>query len=208
MNLLTTLQNRVMGPHEIINYSAEIRSTTPDQIIKSEPFIGFKVLCRDSNAQIVDPKSRILQIERNLGFLKGSGCFLRETNVQMPDGFWVITMPVPRRFLNQQINNLLSVLITLKQQFGILCQNMFEINVSGRCGIMNVEQCLSRLSIPSRYTSSLIVPDNAPYKYGNVIWINDSYMCLRTKWRFGESSIQNRYEDLIVLSQLISSIYS
>lgn len=207
MSIVQQLQSRVIGPTEVVHYSSIIRQVYPDAALQIEPFIGFKVLCRDNNASLIDPRNRLAQIDANLGFLRGTGCIIRETSLQMTDGFWVITLPVPRSQVNVQINNLLKVLSILERAFGIVSQNMFEINVSGRCFETETERCLSGLMIPPRYLGSLLVPDNTPYKHGTVIRINDTYMCLRTRWKLSNSSVQNSYEDLVVLSQIISSIY-
>jgi len=207
MTAVQQLQSKVIGPSDVINYSSVIRQSYPTGAIQVEPFIGFKVLCHDRNATITNPRERLAQIDSNLGFLRGTGCIIRETNIQMPDGLWVITLPVPRSQANTQINNLLNVLMVLERSFGIVSQNMYEINVSGRCFESGTERCLGGLMIPPRYLGSILVPDNTPYKYGSVVRINDEYMCLRTKWNLQNTSAQNRYEDLVVLSQLISSIY-
>lgn len=202
--IVQQVQSRVLSPHEIVDYSTAIMQAYPPTAIQNEPFIGFKVLCRDTNASMVHPAERLKQIDMNLGLIvKGKGCIIRETTPEMPDGFWVITMPVPRSQVNQQINNLMSVLQILEQSFGIIRLNIIEINVSGRCYINETEACLTGLMIPPRYATSLIQPENTPYRFGHVVRINDSYMCLRTRWDIK----QNVYEDLVVLSQLMSSIY-
>ena len=203
-SLVQQYQSRVISPHEIIDYSTAVMQAYPAQAIQNEPFIGFKVLCRDTNAQMLHPAERLRQLDVNLGFMKGKGTILRETALDMPDGFWVITLPVPRSQVNQQINNLLSVLTILEQTFGIMRLNVVEINVSGRCHVAETERCLSGLMIPPRYMSSLMDPDNTPYRFGHVIRINDNFMCLRTRWDIKQNSVQ---EDLVVLSQLLSSIY-
>ena len=203
-SLVQQYQSRVISPHEIIDYSTAVMQAYPAQAIQNEPFIGFKVLCRDTNAQMLHPAERLRQLDVNLGFMKGKGTILRETALDMPDGFCVITLPVPRSQVNQQINNLLSVLTILEQTFGIMRLNVVEINVSGRCHVAETERCLSGLMIPPRYMSSLMAPDNTPYRFGHVIRINDNFMCLRTRWDIKQNSVQ---EDLVVLSQLLSSIY-
>lgn len=208
MSLVQQYQSRVIGPSEIVDYSSVIMQAYPTQAIQLEPFIGFKVLCRDTNASLMNPSERIRQIDANLGFLRHTGCIIRETNNIMPDGYWVITMPVPRSQVFTQLNKLMEVLSIFEQNFGIVRHGLFEINVSGRCSIGDTERCLGGLIIPPRYRGMLEEPDNTPYRLGHVIRINDNYMCLRTRWQLNvQSSPTSHYEDLIVLSQLISSMY-
>jgi|LSQX01.3.fsa_nt_gb hypothetical protein len=199
-------QARVLGPTEVVDYATLVMQAYPTQAVQTEPFIGFRVLCRDANAFMTNPGERIRQIDANLGFLRGKGCIIRETKSSiMPDGFWIITFPVPRSQVNQQINQLLEVLATFEQFFGIVRHGVIEINVSGRCHFSETERCLSSLVIPPRYMSSLVIPDNTPYKLGNVIRINDNFILLRTRWNMGPQA--NAYEELVVLSQLMASMY-
>lgn len=207
MSLTQQYQSRVIGPSEIIDYSTAVMQAYPAQAIQIEPFVGFKVLCKDNNAFVMNPADRIRQIDANLGFLRGTGCIIRETNNSMPDGFWVITMPVPRSQVNQQINNLMNVLSIFEQHFGIVRHGLFEVSVSGRCHVTETERCLGGLMIPPRYLDSHVAPNNTPYRFGHVVRINDNFMCLRTRWALKFSSPAAQYEDLVVLSQLISSIY-
>lgn len=208
MSLLAQYQSRVLRPDEVVEYSAAIKHAYPPQAIQLEPFIGLKVLCKDTMAFTIDPASRIRQIEANLAFLRGKGCLIRETTQAMPDGFWVITMPVPRSQLAQQFNNLMDVITVLEQYFSIIRQGLVEINVSGRCTAAETERCMTGLVIPQRYMGALVVPDNTAYRYGHIIRINDNFMCLRTRWNLTNQT-QNtvHYEEILVLAQLISSMY-
>lgn len=207
MLLVQQYQMRVIGPSEVVEYSRIVMESYPPQAPHLEPFIGFKALCRDGNAFTMNPADRLRQIDANLGFLRGTGCIIRETKSSMPDGFWVITLPVPRSQVSQQLSNFMTVLRIFEQNFGIVCQGLFEINVSGRCNITDTERCLSGLMIPPRYTDALVSPENTPYRFGNVVRINDEFMCLRTRWSFKATQSMDHCEDLIVLSQLISSMY-
>lgn len=206
MTLVDQYQSRIIGPTETVDYSSVIMQAYPPQAIQLEPFVGFKVLCRDTNAHIIHPAERIRQIEANLGFMRFKGCLIRETSMQMPDGFWIITMPVPRSHVNQQLNNLIEVLNILEHHFGIVRQGLVEINVSGRCHITETERCLGGLTIPTRYMGMLVQPENTPYRLGHIIRINDNFMCLRTRWSLNPQT-GNNFEELIVLSQIISSMY-
>jgi hypothetical protein len=207
MSLVEQYQRQVLGPTQVVDYSAVVMQAYPPQAMQMEPFVGFKILCKDTNAFTTDPRTRLSQIDSGLGFLSGKGCIIRETDMSMPDGFWVITMPVPRSQVNQQLNNLMNVLTILEQYFGIIRSCMVEINVSGKCNIADTERCLSGLTIPSRYMTELEMPENTPYRIGHITRINDNFMVLRTRWRFHNPPTTDRYEDLVVLSQLISSIY-
>ena len=102
-------QNHVLGPTEIVSYNTIVSQGYPPQAIQTEPFIGLKILCRDTNAAITNPAARMQQIDQNLGFLRGTGCLIRETALTMKDGFWLISLPVPRSQLRQQIDKLLNV---------------------------------------------------------------------------------------------------
>lgn len=200
---LAQYQSHVIGPTEVVDYSSIVIGRYPPVATQSEPFIGVKVLCRDMNASLMSPQQRIMQIEQNLGFLRNTGCIIRETAASMPDGFWVITCPVPRSQLAVQLQNLNNVLAILGQHFGIVrYQDLVEINVSGRCMAQDAERCLSNLIIPEIYGNNLVSPGwNTPYKIGHVIRINDMFMLLRTRWHL------TRPDDITVLSQIISSVF-
>lgn len=205
--ILQQYQSRVLAPQEPVDYSAAIMQSYPPQAVQMEPFIGFKVLCRDTNASSTSPADRIRQIDMNLGILRGKGCIIRETSSSMPDGFWIISMPVPRSQVNTAINNLMDVIVSMEQYFGIVRHGLFEINVSGRCNIAETERCLSALTIPMRYMSALIEPTDTAYRLGHVIRINDNFMVLRTRWNLQIQNNMMNYEDLVVLSQLISTMF-
>jgi hypothetical protein len=158
------------------------------------------------------PGDRLRQIDANLGFIRGTGIIIREARQSMmndgsmmKDGIWIISMPVPRSQIHQQINNLIKVLTIFEQTFGIIRQGLIEINVSGRCTVADTEKCLGGLIIPSRYMNCLVMPDNTPYRYGHIVRINEQFMCFRTRWFL--TNADNLYEDLTVMSQLISSMY-
>jgi hypothetical protein len=209
MNVLVQqYQQRVLTPEEPVDYSNIVMQSYPPQALQQEPFIGFKVLCTDTQAFTYNPGDRIRYIDANLGFLRGKGVIIRETNKNKPDGFWVISLPVPRSQVNTALNNLFDVLASLEQYFGIVRDGLFEINVSGRCHVTEVERCFSSLSIPQRYMSNLIPSNNILCSMGHIQRINDNFMCLRTRWDLSRSNTpQAHFEDLTVLSQLIASMY-
>lgn len=222
MSLAINYQNRVIGPNDVIDYSETIRQSYPAVTIQMEQFVGFKVLCRDMNAHLISSETRFRQIESNLGFLINTGCLIREAHAndsfieingnRIGNGFWVITLPVPKRLMAQQLSQLDTVLDTLSSVFGIVPSGMVEINVSGRCLPHETEGRLSSLIVPTKncmgYTP--ISPTNTPYKYGAVTRISDEYMCFRTRWRYDTTNAPSKpsVEDIAVITQLVSSIYN
>lgn len=222
MSLFAGYQNRVIGPNEVINYSDIIRQFCPAVSIQMEQFVGFKILCRDMNAHLIPSDIRFKQIESNLGFLVNTGCIIREAHPndsffeaggqRIGNGFWVVTFPVPKRQMSQQLASLNDVLTTLSNVFGIVPSGLLEINVSGRCFPHETEGKLSSLILPS--TSCMgyvpVAPANTPYKFGSVVRISNEYMCFRTRWRNDANGSPSKIstEDLAVITQLVSSIYN
>lgn len=209
MNILVQqYQSRVLGPTETVDYSTIVMQTYPPDALKQEPFVGFKVLCTDTQAYNGNPGDRIRAIDASLGFLRGKGCIIRETSPAKPDGFWVISLPVPRSQISLALNNLMDVLATFEQYMGIVRDGLFEVNVSGRCNVNETEICLGRITLPPSYASNLVPPDNTPYRLGHVVRINDNFMCLRTRWDLKHiNTPASNYEALTVISQLIASMY-
>lgn len=206
--LVQQYQSRVLGPTELVNHSAVVSQAYPPQAIATEPFIGFKILCRDAAAISTNPAMRIRQLDMNIGILRGKGCFIRETGYSMPNGFWVISFPSPRSTISTALRNVMDVVEILERRIGIVRQGLYEVNVSGRCTPAETEQCLSSLSFPSRYAKALITPPNTPYKYGQIMRINETYMMLRTRWDLPmPAPLTSHYDDLIIISQIIASMY-
>lgn len=206
--LVQQYQSRVLGPTEVVDYSSIVMNSYPADAFHQEPFIGFKVLCTDTNAYSGPPAERLRYIDANLGFLRGTGCIMRETSSAKPDGFWVMTLPCPRSQLTIALNNMMNVLATLEQYFGIIREGIIEICVSGKCSVYETESRLGCLSITPRYLTRLVPPENTPYRLGHVRRINKQFMMLRTRWDMNKSdSPMSIYEDLTVLSQLLASMY-
>ena len=195
-------QSRVLGPTEIVDYSTITMQSYPPHAFQHEPFVGFKVLCRDKNAQSVAPAERMRQIDANLGFLRGKGCVIRETSMRMPDGFWVITLPVPRSQLNQQLNLLSEVLAIFEQYFGIVRQSLIEINVSGKSGYADTERRLGSIVLPQRYEKLLVPQLSTPYRLGHVVRINDLFVVFRSRWNTAN------FDDITVLTQILASAFN
>lgn len=216
------LQQRVLGPDTCVDYSTIIMQSYPPYAIQNEPFIGFKIKCRDTQAGRMygQQEQRVNQIDQFLnpppnpmGFqvmppLAESGVILRATHFQMPDGIWVITMPVPRRQLVDSLDRLFKVLQMLEQRLGIvLTGEDYEINVSGICPVNEVENILGGLYVPPQYEKMLEPPSNTPFRYGHLTRINETYACFRTRWRPGLMPPTNVYETLMTISSLLAGIF-
>lgn len=203
-------QKHVLAPSEPVDYSSIVMNSYPPGAIQMEPFVGFKVLCQDTNGYTLPGCQRMRQVDQSLGILYNTGVIIRETNGGMRDGFWVITMPVPRSQLVRQLNNLFNVLNALNQMLGIRATGLVEINASGRCNPMETEACLQRLIIPQPYASMNMTQETTAYRYGNIVRINDEFMCFRTMWNIasGDGRLnQSAFEHIMLLSQLLCSMY-
>lgn len=198
--LVQQYQTRVLAPNEIVRYDQIVMSSYPAYAFQTEPFVGFRVLIRDMNYNTFDPSDRLRLIDSKLGFLKGSGCLIRETKKGlMPDGFWVMTCPVPRSQVGMQINYLLAVLNTFEQMFGLVISSLFEVSISGRSTPIQFTQNLNGLMLPQRYMS-MLVTQKSPFvmcPFGHIMQINDEYTIIRTRWDMSHGeAVYNVYEGL------------
>lgn len=213
--MIANYQNRVLGPAEVVNYSQCIRSAYPVQAIQTEPFVGFKILCRDLSAfDLGNTGDRLRQLDQFCPYLRGSGCILRETGCSvMNDGLWLISMPVPRSQVQMQLGNVMKVLRIMAANLNVMPTGIFEVSVSGRCTPIEIEGRLSRLDIPPRFQSMIVPSANSPYKIGVCNRINDFYMIFRTMWNMSNSPMaaQNMdeclRENLDILSLKLSNIF-
>jgi hypothetical protein len=209
------IQTRIIRADDIVNYSGIVRMGHRPEIIQSEPFVGIKILCKDGKANTMYPAQRIAQLDQFLGTpnpmngltpLSGTGCCLRETKYSiMSDGFWLITLPVPRSVLGVQIQNLIRTVQLLKQ-IGISQIGYVEINVSGKCPLNCLEMCLNNLMIPDNFIAFADQNDNSPYKLGKVERINNNFICFRSRWRMNPNDA-NLYQNISALALLISAMY-
>ena len=209
------VQTRVIRADDIVNYSGIVKAGHRPETIQAEPFIGIKILCKDSQANAMAPAQRIAQLDQFLGTpntmtgmtpLSGTGCCLRETKYSiMPDGFWLITLPVPRSVMGVQIQNLIRTIQMLKQ-IGINQIGYVEINVSGRCPLNCLEMCLNGLMIPDNFMVFADQNDNSPYKLGKVERINNNFICFRSRWKLNPSD-PNLYQNISAIALLISAMY-
>ena len=209
---ILTLQQRVLSPNAQVDYSTIIMQSYPPAAIQKEPFIGFKIKCRDTQANnYYGGEARMRQIDTFLqqtNMLVNTGVILRATHFEMPDGLWVITMPVPRSQVVKALNNLFSVLAVLERQLGIVMTGEdYEVNVSGRCTPMEVENVIGSLYIPPQYLKILRAPTNTAFRYGHLMRINELYACFRTRWCPGLIAPASVNEVLMVISQLIATIF-
>ena len=205
------LQQRVLGPETVVDYSTLIMQSYPAYAIQHEPFVGFKIRCRDTQTNPYHGEYRMQQIDAFLQqtrCLMDTGVILRASDFQTPDGIWVITMPVPRSQIVDILGKLFHVLAILEKQLGIVMTGTgYEINVSGRCLPYEVETVIGSLQIPTDYLSMLIPPVKSAFRYGYLYRINDVYACFRTRWNMGNRSANQMQEALMLLSQLIVSIF-
>lgn len=203
---------RVIRPNEIIDYSQQIIGTYPPEVLHKEPLIGLKILCRDSDPNTINfPGFRLNQIETalvNNGAppLMNTGCGLREAKrTERGDGYWMITFPAPKSCINDVFKNVAYTLNILSKLRIVPCA-FVEINVSGRCTPNQVESTLNSLRIPNGLLTLLEPPVNSPYKIGEIVRINDNFMCLRTRWKIDMCS-KDAFDNVSMLTLLISSIY-
>ena len=209
------VQTRVIRADDIVNYSGIVKAGHRPEIIQAEPFIGIKILCKDSQANTMTPAQRIAQLDRWLGFpnpmtgltpFAGTGCCLRETKYSiMPDGFWLIALPVPRSVFGVQLQNFVRTIQMLKN-IGINQIGYVEINVSGRCPLSCVELCLNNLMIPDTFMAMADDSNDSPYKLGKVERINNNFICFRSRWKMNPSD-PNLYQNISAISLLISAMY-
>lgn len=204
--MLKSLQSQIFGAGFNIPYTDIVSAIYPTELIQAEPLIGLKIGLIDN---AVNPKERLLQLEQFLPIiLGGTRCMLRETPLNTPFGYYLLTIPVPRDQLRLLVDEVIRVLTILETNFGITITKEYEINVSGQCSPTALEFKLNRFDIPSQYARLLTPQPNSPYTIGKVERINDAYITVRTRWKFGtDSNIFTDMEHIKVISHLIAGIY-
>lgn len=212
--MVSNYQNRVLGPAEVVNYAQCVKTCYPPDAIQREPFIGFKILCRDMSAfDLGNTGDRLRQIDQFCPYLRGSGCILRETgSSMMNDGLWLISMPVPRSQVQMELGYIMKVLQTMEVNLNIVPTGIFEICASGKCAPLELEGRLNRLDIPPRFQQMVVQSTNSPYKVGSCVRINDYFILFRTMWNMSTLPMsQNLYdslrENLDILSLKLSNIF-
>ena len=220
--MIESYQARVLGPMETVDYASEMMRRYRPENLQCEPMIGLRILLRDLNARVTDPATRLSQIDAymavapNCGrMLYGSGCILREAmpndlNGSM-DGLWLITFPVPTSILMDQLTKMSNVLTYMRQNLGIESTEVIDINVSGRCPVMEEGARMAAVQIVAPYNQALASPANSPYKIGHIIRINDMFALMRTRFdwsRFKQPGrIDYHVNDIMLLSQLMANMF-
>lgn len=207
--MIENYQSKILKPDEVVDYSNEIIRGLRPETIQMEPMIGFKVMMKDLNAFATTQSQRFQFLEMNLAFLRGTGCIIRETQpIEAKDGFWVITFPVPQSQLSNQLMKLTAVMDFMANQFGIVPQDLIEVNVSGRCPIAETEWRLGSVNIPQQIRRFMVEPTNTPYKMGHIIRINEDFALLRTMWDWrNQANGQSHMSDLLVIPQLLAGMF-
>ena len=78
--MIAHYQSRILLADEVVDYRSEMMHSFRPEHLLQEPMVGFKVLCKDLNAMTSSQADRFQLIERNIGFLRNSGCIIRETH--------------------------------------------------------------------------------------------------------------------------------
>lgn len=207
--------NKVISPSEIIDYSGLIISQYERRfpgILNSQPMVGFKILMRDLDAFKAPGQDRLRYIDSFLPkILTGNGCILRETHSTMPDGLWLITLPVPITQLNDtvvnQVGRLSQIMSILERELNIVPSDIVEVNISGRCTVADMESRIASVIIPENIRGMHQQPDNWSCKLGTIIRINEGFALLRTRWNMGNIDDFHRKETMLLISNILSTIF-
>jgi hypothetical protein len=196
-NVYRQYQNHVIGYSEIVYYDQILMNGKYREAIKREPMVGIRVLLKDTcayNAQ--SPAQRIQYINSGLySVLNETGCFLRESkSMVMPDGFWLVSFPVPRSQLTFQIDQIQNVIINLGRYLGFVCIGLVEISISGRGNRFELTDRLSTVILPEKYRSRLVKQETGStfisYNFGCIIPINARYSLIKTRWCIDSESLK------------------
>lgn len=209
-------QNRVIEANAFVDYVSLVNSAYPSQVIQSNPFVGFKVLLADPNVNPNDPvaaSNRLYAIDAGIPMVThGKGIIVRET---APDksmtGIWVISVPVPRFHIAQQIRNLFDVINAMEKRLGMQRVGLYEINVSGRFSGPDqylMTNLMNAIGPVEQYRSMVIAPPPPnPYQYGSFKRISPEFAMVRTRWNLGQKDIKNHFDEVVAISAIISSIF-
>lgn len=207
-DLVRQYQTHVLGPSEGVDYASIIKNTYPAEQLRVEPVIGIKALCTDHQAG-GNPAERLAYLDTQVPYLVGNrGCIVRETNPTKPDGLWVITIPTVRRFLNNQLANVIEVIEAMAANYGITSDGLFDLSVSGRCTPYETEQMFQQLIIPKSLESKLVPTNNIMCRLGHIQRINDEFVCLRTRWDFSDIGMQTFRQNIDNIAQIAQVIVS
>lgn len=191
-------QQRVLSYSEIVYYDQILMNGTYKDAIKKEPMIGVKVLLKDTRAyNAQNPFERIRFINSGLAsVLNQTGCFLRESKQTiMPDGFWLVSFPVPRSQLTFQINQIINTILNLNNYLGFVCTGLIEIYISGRATQYDLISRITTINMPDKYMRQLVKPDSGSqfvsYNFGCIIPINQYFSLIKTRWNIDPVSLQS-----------------
>jgi len=191
---------RVLTPNEVFQYGSFIRTTFPQH--KTEPMIGFKIQMKDTRPG-ANPAEKVNMLDQySQQLFVGKYCMMREGIITDINSYYLISLPVPRSMLSQQLQNISYVLQALGQNFGICRQALTEISVSGKANMYETDKIMSSIIIPPQYMQK-IVPFSG-LSIGQMVWISREFACLRTKWNIPEASV---LDDMGLIAQLISSVF-
>jgi hypothetical protein len=194
--MIQEYQNNILRTHDIVPYDQIVMQAYPPELIRSQPFVSFRVLLRDARAGRTPQETfnRLAYLDHELmekQILIGSGCIIREASAQsMPDGLWLATFPVPRVQMSLQFRNLFKV-ISILEMYGITVCGLFEVGVSGRVYPTMFQHYLDTLDIPSNLWRLHVPSTNTPFScpLGHCITINDEFTLIRTRWNMCRSDV-------------------
>lgn len=192
-------QNRVIGPSEVVCYDQIVMSCYPPYAINREPFVGTKILLRDTCAFTRGaPANRLAELDQFVKMtLPNSGCIVRESkSSSVPDGLWLISLPVPMSQLKTQMHKVINLIRLFSDKAGIVLTGLFEIAVSGRCTEHELCSRLRQITMTDAYMGMMVKPSEqqfSAYDFGYVTPINDKFVLMRTRWynRFLEAAPTN-----------------
>lgn len=200
-DLYRRYQLRVLFPTEIVPYDQIVMSSYRREDIQREPFVGLKVLLKDTRYCREYAQERMAEIDANAYvMLQGSGCIMRESNnAIMSDGIWLVTLPSPRSLLPTQMKLMTRVLQMLETNLGLVQTNLIETCISVRCPAHEVGRMMSTIVMPQRYMNCIVRPNDGrfmTYTFGNVSEINREYSLIRVRWVCGENETFRNPETL------------
>lgn len=199
----STYQGTVMlGPFANFDYAAYVIANYPQH--KYEPMVGFKILLVDTkpSANPFEKEDWIINEIQRTNILAGRNVILREGDPMDLNSYYLISLPVPRSMLAQQLNNISYVLQTL-QLCGLHRRAYVQINVSGRVNIYDSNNLLSSIIIPPDKQDKII--RSSSLALGQVVPINSEYSILKTEWNIQDASV---FSEMALLAQLISSCFN
>jgi hypothetical protein len=183
---ITSLQNHVLGPSEDVPYAALTERAYPPTAFR-ERFMSVKILMQDEgymNARC--GAERMKQLDSACRpILANSGCILREAEADtVPNGIYLISLPVPRSQFQRQLGIVLSVMNRLAQDLGIMYTGVIETNVSGRMNEYDEQIAKKMFRLPQSLEEKITKrTDGFSQSVGKLEKINSEYEIFRVLWR-------------------------